>query len=376
MNERDFIVFGAPVLDERDVEAVAETIRSGWIGPGPRAEAFQREFATFVHAPGALALSSCTAALHLALLTLDLVPGDEVITTPITFPATANAVVLAGGVPVFADVGPDGCVDPAAVEAAVTDRTRAIIPVHLAGKPCDLDALSGVCGRHGLTLIQDAAHAIEGRWRGKGLGAYGDAAYSFYATKNLAIGEGGMLTSTDPPRLARATLLSQHGVTRNAWARQERGNLGGYEVVEPGLNYAITDIQAALGRSQLDRLTERLEIRSRLTDRYDDLLAGGPLELLSRPPEHAVHARHLYMVLAPDREARDRLRQHLLEAGVGTGVHFEPVHLHPWYRQRFGYEPGVLPRAERFGARTLSLPLSPGLSEGDVERVAKAVLAA
>jgi dTDP-4-amino-4,6-dideoxygalactose transaminase len=372
----DFLVFGAPVLDDQDVAATTRPLRTGWIGPGPEVEAFQHEFAAFVEASGAVAVTSCTAALHLALLALDLGPGDEVITTPLTFPATANAIIHAGGTPVFADVRRDGNIDPDRVEERVGARTRAVIPVHYAGLPCDIERLQILADHHRIALVSDAAHAIEARWCGRGLGSYGTAAYSFYATKNLATGEGGMLTSTDRDLLSRAALLSRHGVSRNAWARFGGGNLGGYQVVEPGLNYALPDILASLGRSQLRRIRERHRRRTEIAARYDALLLGGPVLTPPIGPPHATHARHLYPVLAEDRAARDYLRRYLLDQGIGTGVHFEPVHLQSWYRRRFGYGRGDFPMAEDLGERTLSLPLSPGLQDGDVERVAKAVLSA
>lgn len=369
----DFIVFGAPVIIEEDVQAVAETLRSGWLGPGPEVHRFEQEFAAVVDAPAGVAVSTGTAALHLALLAMGLEPGDEVVTSPITWPASANAIVHAGGVPVFADVGEDGNIDVDAAEAAVGSRTRALLPIHLAGLPCDVDGLAGISGKHELALIQDAAHAIETRWMDRRLGAFGTAAYSFNPTKNMTSGGGGMVVSPDKELLARVALLSQHGVSTNAWSRRMAGNLGRKDMVEPGFNLGLTDLQASLGRSQLRRLEERHERRRQISERYEELLAGGPVRLLSPPPDHAAHAHHLFLVLAEDRSHRDALRTRLFDAGIGTGVHFEPVHLLSWYRERFGYRPGALPAAERFGSRTLSLPLSPSLSDQDVERVARAV---
>jgi dTDP-4-amino-4,6-dideoxygalactose transaminase len=369
----DFITFGAPVITEEDVRAVAETLRSGWLGPGPEVRRFEEEFPAAVDAPAGVAVSTGTAALHLALLAIGLEPGDEVVTSPITWPASANAVVHAGGVPVFADVGEDGNIDVDAAQAVVRSRTRALLPIHLAGLPCDVDGLVAIGRKHGLTLIQDAAHAIETRWNGRRLGAFGTAAYSFNPTKNLTAGGGGMVVSHDQELLARVALLSQHGVSTNAWSRRMAGNLGRKDMVEPGFNLALTDLQASLGRSQLRRLEERHERRRQISERYRELLAEGPVRLLPPPPDHATHAHHLFLVLAEDRNRRDALRARLFEAGIGTGVHFEPVHLLSWYRERYGYRPGALPAAERFGSRTLSLPLSPSLSDRDVERVGRAV---
>lgn len=368
------IVFGAPVVEEDDARAVVETLRSRWLGPGPQAEALEREFGSFVGAPEALAVSSCTSALHLALLALDLRPGEEVLTSPLTWPATANTIILAGGEPVFVDVREDGTLDPELVARAIGPNTRAILAVHHAGMPADLDALGEVARSHGAVLLQDAAHAIEGRWRGRPLGSYGTAAYSFYATKNMATGEGGMLVSDDHELIARCRLLSQHGVTRNAWHRFADGNLTPYDVVEPGLNYAMADILAALGRSQLRKLPGWHRRRAEIVRAYDDLLTGGPVDLPPRAPAHAVHAHHLYPVLAERREERDDLRRHLHEGGIGTGVHFAPVHLLSWYRDRYGYAPSDLPVAERLGTCGLSLPLTPALRDEDVERISKRVM--
>ena len=368
------IVFGAPVIDEDDVRAVADTLRSGWIGPGPSVERLEDGFAEAVGAPGAVAVSSCTAALHLALLALDLGPGDEVITSPISWPATANAVALVGATPVFADVLPDGGIDPRAVERVVTARTRAILPVHYAGRPCDLDALEEIARSTGAALVQDAAHAIEARWRGRPVGARGTAVYSFYATKNMTTGEGGMLVSDDEELLGRARLRSQHGVTRNAWSRFDGGNLAPYDVVEPGLNYAMSDVLASLGRSQLGKLERWHRRRAEIVRAYDDLLPGGPVETLPPLPDHAVPAHHLYPVLAEDLASRHALRAHLHEGGIGTGVHFAPIHLLSWYREELGTRQGDHPIAEDLASRTLSLPLSPALTDEDVERVAKRVM--
>lgn len=370
------IVFGAPVIEEDDVRDVVATLRSGWLGPGPEVERFQEEFAALVGARGAAAVSSCTAALHLALLALDIGRGDEVITSPLSWPATANVIVRIGARPVFADVLEDGTLDPEDVARRVGPRTRALLPVHHAGRPCDLDALQALADAHGVAIVHDAAHAIEAAWRGRPLGSYGTAAYSFYATKNLATGEGGMLVSDDPALLQRVALLAQHGVTKNAWARFDGGNLAPYELLEPGFNYAMPDILARLGRSQLRKLPAWRRRRSEIAEAYRDLLSGGPVELPPPAPPHAVHAHHLFPVLAWDSAERDRLRRGLDARGIGTGVHFVPIHLLRWYRERLGHAPGDLPVAERIGARTFSLPLSPALTDEQVERVAKAVVEA
>jgi dTDP-4-amino-4,6-dideoxygalactose transaminase len=339
---------------------------------------FEEMFRKRVEARHAVALGSCTAALHLSLLAAGVGKGDEVITTPMTFCATANSIVHTGARPVFVDVqAATGNIDPVAVEAAIGPRSAAILPVHLAGRPCDMDRLESIARRHGLVLIEDAAHAAGAAWQGRPIGSIGDATcFSFYVTKNLVTGEGGMVTTEDGALAAKVLMLSRHGMSQNAWERFSVERYRHYEVSLPGFKYAMTDLQAALGIHQLGRLGQGEQRRLEVWDRYDDALAELPLERPAPIEEGTVHARHLYSVLI-DTEAVGRTRDEIVDAlialRIGTGVHYVPLHLHPWYREAYGYRPGAFPSAERIGERTLSLPLSAKLTDRDVDSVVAAL---
>jgi len=373
----EFLPFSPPLIGEEEIAEVVDTLRSSWITTGPKPRRFETEFAAHVQAPGALALSSCTAALHTALVTLGIGPGDEVVTTPMTFAASANVIEHVGARPVLADVEPDTLnLDPARVEAALTPRTRAILPVHYAGHPVELDALGLLAERHRLALIEDAAHALPAAYKGRPIGSgTNPAAFSFYATKNLTTAEGGMLTS-DPDFLARARIVSLHGMSGEACKRYDKGGSWYYEVVLPGFKYNMTDIQAALGVWQLRKLERHQARRRAVVALYDAAFAGEPaLELPVTRPE-VEHAWHLYVLrLRPEalRIDRDRFITALAERNIGTSVHFIPIHLHPYYRDRYGYAPDAFPVAHANYRRMLSLPLNPRLSDQDVADVIEAV---
>ena len=351
------------------------TLRSGWIGTGPRVERFEGLFAEYVGAPHAVAVSSATAALHLSLLAAGVGEGAEVITTPMTFPSTANAIVHAGATPVFADVDRQtGNIDPERVAAAITERTAAILPVHYAGRPCRMDALEQLAAEHRLLLVEDAAHAVGGSFGERRVGAIGDATcFSFYVTKNLVTGEGGMVTTADAGLAARVRRLCLHGMDRDAWQRFSVHNFRHYEVVEPGFKSNMTDVQAALGIHQLAKVDRGLARRREIWAAYDAGLAGLPVETPQAEEPGTVHARHLYSVLIEPERARDGVLDALIGHRIGTGVHYRPVHLHPWYRERFGHGPGDFPNAEEIGERTLSLPLSPAVTDADVADVLEAM---
>ena len=375
---RDFLTFAPPSIGEEEIAEVVDTLRSGWITTGPKTARFEEEFARYLGAPGALAVNSCTAALHTALLTAGIGAGDEVITTPLTFAATANVIEHVRGRPVFVDVDPVTLqIDPARLEAAVTPRTRAIIPVHFGGHPADLDAIETVAARHRLLVIEDAAHALPARYRGRLIGSGGNpVAFSFYATKNLTTGEGGMLTG-DPEFLHRARIASLHGMSHDGWKRYAEGGHWFYEVLLPGFKYNMTDIQAAIGLAQLARL-DRLQARRRaVAAAYHAAFAGhDAFELPVERPE-VEHAWHLYVLrLQPGvlRIGRDRFIEELTARKIGTSVHFIPLHLHPYYRDTYDYAPDAYPVAQSNYERMLSLPLHPGLSEADVDDVVAAVL--
>jgi dTDP-4-amino-4,6-dideoxygalactose transaminase len=353
-----FLSFQPPAIGEEEIEAVAETLRSGWLTSGPRSEELERRFAEYVGATHGIALASGTAAMHLSLLAAGVGPGDEVITSPITWPATGNVIVHCGARPVFADVlASDLNIDPEAVAAAVTERTRAILPVHLAGQPADLDPLLAL----GLPVIEDAAHAAESVYRGRKVGAISLATcFSLYATKNVAAGEGGMVTTDDDEVAASLRNLRL--------MRRGEGSL--YDVTVAGFKANLSDVLATIALCQLDKIDEHAEIRRRHVAAYDAAAAGlQGIEPLARDPRDH-HALHLYVVrIDPEKGAgadRDAYQRALREENIGTSIHFLPVHRLTYYRERYPDQPR-LPVAERAGDEVLSLPLSPAHSDADVE---------
>ena len=351
-----FLSFQPPAIGEEEIEAVAETLRSGWLTSGPRTEELERRFGEYVGARHAIALASGTAAMHLSLVAAGVGPGDEVITTPITWPATANVIVHCGARPVFADVrDADLNLDPEAAAAAVTPRTKAILPVHLAGQPCDLDPLHAL----GLPVVEDAAHATESAYRGRKVGALSLAScFSLYATKNVAAGEGGMVT-TDDGEVAAA-------IRNLRLMRRGEGSL--YDVTVAGFKANLSDVLAAIALCQLAKIEEHAEIRRRHVAAYDAAVAElAGIEPLARDP-HDRHALHLYVVRVDAERAgadRDAYQRAMREEQIGTSIHFLPVHRLTYYRERFPEQP-PLPVAERAGAEVLSLPLSPAHSDADV----------
>lgn len=372
-----FVVFGKPEIRQAEIDEIVDSLHAAWLGTGPKVEAFERAVADYVGAEHAVATNSCTAALHLALTALDVGPGDEVVVPTMTFCSTANVVLHTGARPVLVDVDPaTQCVAADAVQAAVTPRTRAIVPVHFAGRPAPMPELRAVADRHGLDIVQDAAHCIEGRIDGEPPGRYGDATcFSFYATKNVVTGEGGMVVTDDAELAERMRVLGLHGIDADAWKRFTDDGYRHYECVAPGFKYNMMDLQAALGLHQLARVEDNLRRRERQWAYYDDALADLPLELPVPPASGRRHARHLYTILVEPGApfSRDALLLALGEDGIGTGVHYRPVHEHSHYRETLGHAPGDFPAAHDIGARTLSLPLGPGLDGEEQERVARAL---
>jgi len=375
---REFLPFNPPLIEEEEIQEVVATLRSPWITTGPKTKRFEEEFSAYLKAPGALALNSCTAAMHVALACLDLERGAEVITTPMTFAATANVIEHVGAKPVLVDVEPDTLnIDPAKVEAAITPRTRALLPVHYTGHPAERDVLEAIARRHKLTLIEDAAHALPASFRGKPIGS-GDnpVAFSFYATKNLTTAEGGMLTAS-PEFLERARIMGLHGMSRDAWKRYDKGGSWRYEIVAPGFKYNLTDVASAIGLWQLRKLERFHQRRLEIVEAYGQ--AFGAEEALEPPVKraHVDHAWHLYVLrLRPEllRIGRDRFIDELTRRNIGTSVHFIPLHVHPYYRDKYGYAPTDFPVAFSNFERLLSLPLHPGLTDQDVSDVIDAVL--
>ena len=372
-----FLPFSLPLIGDEEIAEVVDTLRSGWITTGPKVARFEAEFAAAVSAPAAVALNSCTAALHTALAVSGIGPGDEVITTPLTFAATVNVVEHVGARPVLVDVEPDTLtIDPVQTEAAITPRTRAIIPVHYAGHPADMDLIHALARRHGLLVLEDAAHAVPAAYRGRTVGSGANpVAFSFYATKNLTTAEGGMLTG-EPAFLERARVLSLHGMSRDAWKRYDKGGSWRYEVLAPGFKYNMTDIQAALGLWQLRKLERFQERRRDVVAAYQAAFADQ--DALELPVERpwVKHAWHLYVLRLRSsalRIGRDRFIEELAARNIGTSVHFIPIHLHPYYRDKYGYRVGSFPVTDDSCQRMISLPLNPRLSEQDVTDVVDAV---
>jgi perosamine synthetase len=368
--------YGRQTIDEDDIRAVVETLRSDWLTTGPAVDRFENAVAAFTGASHAVAVSSGTAALHAALHALEIAPGDEVIVPPMTFAATANAVVYCGGTPVFADVKAGSLLlDPAAVAAKITSRTRAIVAVDYAGQPCDYDELRQITRRHNLYLVADACHAIGATYRDQSVGTLADlTAFSFHPVKHITTGEGGMVTTNDARLAQRMRTFRNHGITTDHRQRNEKGSFF-YEMVELGFNYRISDFQCALGTSQLRKLPFWLKQREEIARAYDEELKHVPGV---RPLENLrgrTHAYHLYVIrLAPEcGMSRAEVFQSLRQQGIGSNVHYVPVHLHPYYRTRFGYGEGLCPVAEAAYEQILSLPIYPAMVPADLVRVVNCI---
>jgi dTDP-4-amino-4,6-dideoxygalactose transaminase len=373
-----WLPFHRPCIEDDEIAEVVDTLKSGWLTTGPRAKRFEKEFAEYVGAKYAVAVNSATAAMHLALDAIGLKPGDEVIVPAYTFTATAEVVMYFGAKPVIVDVEPRSMtIDPAAVEAAITERTRAIMPVDLAGVACDYDPLFEHARRHDLTIVADSAHAIPTTYRGRMIGTVADiTAFSFYVTKPLATGEGGMLVTDNEEWATRAQMMSLHGISNDAWKRYTAEGSWFYEVVAPGFKYNMTDMAAALGLHQLAKqerfLAERLAIR----DRYHAAFREIPEIEVPSVPDYGESAWHLYLLkLNLDRLTVDRAQviKALAAENVGTSVHFIPLHIHPSYRDRFGVTPDSFPVAYEEYRRVISLPIFPGMTDRDVDDVIGAV---
>jgi dTDP-4-amino-4,6-dideoxygalactose transaminase len=375
-----FLVFGAPQIDEAEIDEVVACMRSGWLGTGPRVAQFERDFAAWrrVQPSQVAAVNSCTAALHVSMVAAGIEPGGEVITTPLTFCATVNAIVHAGLTPVLADVDPvTQNIDPAAIEAAITPRTRAILPVHFAGRPCAMDRIMAIAEKHGLVVIEDCAHAVEAEFHGQPVGSFGDfGCYSFYVTKNVVTGEGGMIVGRSEAHVARARMLALHGMSKDAWHRFGDAGYKHYQVVECGFKYNMMDLQAAIGLHQLARVEANWQRRRALWQRYDEAFADLPLGLPAPPAAHTRHGHHLYTVMIDATRCglhRDAFLDAMNAARIGTGVHYLSIPEHPYYQERFGWIPECWPQAMRLGRQTVSLPLSPAMSDADAARVVAAV---
>ncbi len=388
-----FLPFCLPAIGEEEIAEVVDSLRSGWVTTGPKTKRFEDQFHDYVGSKHAIAVNSCTAGLHIALTALGIGPSDEVIIPTLTFCSTANVVVHLGGRPVLVDVGKDFNVLPGCIEKAITPRTKAIMPVHYGGQACDLEAIYQIAARHKLAVVEDAAHAVGGSYHNHKIGS--DAlplsplpsplstsglrhatAFSFYATKNMTTGEGGMITTADDELAERMRLLTLHGMNKDAWKRYTAAGSWYYEVMLPGYKSNMTDMQASLGIHQLRKLDGFIETRRRYTRLYDAAFANLPEIEIPLTHSDRSHIYHLYVIrLCLERLKIDRAQfiEKLKTLNIGSSVHFIPVHLHPYYRETFSYKKGDLPNAEYLFEQMVSLPLFPKMAERDVQDVIHAV---
>jgi len=370
--------FHVPLIEEEDIQAVVKALQSGWITTGPKVKEFEREFAKFIGASHAVPLSSCTAALHLALDAIGLKEGDEVVVPTVTFASTAATVLYFRAKPVLVDSAPDTFnLDPDRVEQAITARTKAIIPVHFRGHPCEMDRLMEIAKDHGLKVIEDAAHALPARYKGKMVGTMGDiTCFSFYATKTITTGEGGMATTENAEYADRMRIMGLHGISKDAWKRYSAEGSWRYEILAPGYKYNLTDVQAALGLVQLAKCDAMWRRRVALAERYTQALRLLDAFETPKVQPDVQHAWHLYVILMNPKALgihRDQVIEELKQRGIGTSVHFIPLHTHPYYRKRWGYGPGDFPVADNYFDRCLSLPLYPAMSDEDADNVIEAL---
>jgi len=374
----EFLPFSPPLIEQEEIGEVIKTLKSDWITSGPKTRRFEEEFKIYFNCSSALALNSCTAALHTAIVAFGIGPGDEVITTPMTFCASVNVIEQVGAKPVLVDVEPDTLnIDPMKIEKAITPRTKAILPVHYSGHPVELDAINEIARRHNLFVIEDAAHALSAKYKGKFIGSTNNpVCFSFYATKNLTTAEGGMLTG-EPEFIEKARIISFHGMSRDAWKRYSKEGSWYYEVVFPGFKYNMTDIQASLGLWQLKKLERFQNRRREIVKMYNKAFSNE--EALELPVErpYVEHAWHLYVIrlnLNALTIGRNEFIDELNKRNIGTSVHFIPIHLHPYYRDKYGFRPEDFPVAYSNYLRVISLPLCPKLTDQDVNDVIEAVL--
>lgn len=367
-----------PEITNAEVQSVIETLRTGWLTTGPKVKQFEKEFARYVGCRHALAVNSGTAALHLALDAIGIKDGDEVIVPTMTFAATAEVVLYSKAKPVLVDCQSDTLnMDPNKVEAAITSRSKAIIPVHYAGQPCEMDPILQIAKRHNLKVVEDAAHALPASYRGKKIGIIGDiTCFSFYATKPITTGEGGMLTTQNAEYAERIGIMSLHGISKDAWKRYTSEGSWYYEILYPGYKYNLTDIAAAIGLEQLKKCDQFWESRKRIATIYNYAFADVPEIRTPAYSPSVQHAWHLYVIqlqLERLRIGRSQFIEALKKEGIGTSVHFIPLHLHPFYRDTFGYKPQDFPMASAAFERIISLPIYPRMTEADVETVIAAV---
>lgn len=375
---KKFLVFGSPLIEQPEINEVVRTIKSGWVSTGPKVQRFEEMFRAYKDAKYAIALNSCTAALHLSMLAIGIKDGDEVIVPAMTFAATANSVIHAGAIPVFADCDKETMnILPAAVLKKITPKTKAIIVVHFAGRPCNMKAIMDIANRHNLKVIEDCAHAIEAQYCGVKTGRFADlGCFSFYVTKNIITGEGGMVITDNQEYADKIKILALHGLSQDAWKRFSDNGYKHYSVVSAGFKYNMMDMQAAIGIHQLPRIQKYWKRRCEIWDRYNRAFEDLPLFIPHQEESNTRHARHLYTLLLDIdnlKITRDEFLNLMAKENIGAGVHYIALHLQPFYQKTFGYKLGDFPNAEWISRRTVSLPLSAKLSGEDVEDVINAV---
>ncbi len=374
----DYLIFGAPFIEQDEIEEIVRTLRSGWIGTGPRVKKFEENFKLYKKAKNAVAVSSCTAALHLSLLASQLKPGDEVILPSMTFCATVNAIIHSGATPVLADVEPRTMnIDPNNIQERITQKTKAILPVHFAGRPCNMNEITDIARLHNLMVIEDCAHAIESKYKGKHCGTFGAfGCFSFYVTKNITTGEGGMVICNNEEQASHIKIMALHGLSKDAWSRFSDIGYKHYFVTEAGFKCNMTDIQAALGIHQLEKVDQYWERRQEIWKQYNEAFSVLPVTLPEEPESDTKHAFHLYTLLIDKRKtgiSRDDFLDAMHSRNIGTGVHYLSVPEHPYYQERFGWRPENYPNAMTIGRETVSLPLSAKLTNLDVQSVIETV---
>lgn len=374
----DFLVFGSPNIDDAEIEGVISVMKSGWLGTGPKVAQFEKNFAAYKGVEGAAAVNSCTAALHLSLLAAGVGPGHEVITTPMTFCSTVNVIIHVGATPVLADIDKQSLnIDPSRVEEKITSRTKALLPVHFAGRPADMGSLGEIAKRHDLKIIEDCAHAIEPEYRGRKVGTLGDfGCFSFYVTKNIITGEGGMVLARSQADVERIRVLRLHGLSRDAWTRFGSDGYRHYQVTEAGFKYNMMDLQAVIGIAQLSKVEQFWRRREEIWSRYQQALSGLPLVLPAEPETDTRHGYHLYTVLVDETRSgvsRDTFLARITAQNIGVGVHYVSIPDHPFYQRTFGWDPNDFPNAAMVGRQTVSLPLTSKMTDNDVDDVIQAI---
>ena len=375
----ELLPFHQASIGEEEVKEIIQTLNSGWLTTGQKTRLFEKTFADYIGCKHAIGLNSCTSGLHLSLVVSGVSSGDEVITSPITFPATTNVIVHQNAKPVFVDVEPETLnINCSEIESKINDSTKAILPVHFAGHPCDMDTIISLAQKHNLTVIEDAAHALESKYHGNKIGAIGNfTAFSFYATKNITTGEGGMLTTNDDHYADKLRILSLHGISKNAWKRYGKEGFQHWELLMPGYKYNMFDVQASLGIHQIKKVESFLSRRMQIVKKYNDAFEKTEEIQLLKPESNIKHAHHLYVIVIKTENlkvSRDKVLNEIQKRGIGVAVHFRSLHLQPFFKQHFNYKKGMFPQAEYLSDRVISLPLYPKMTDEDVSRVIETVL--